>query len=79
MTAFAEALSAVGPTADRHGKMALYGWLIGSWALDVSEHLDDGSARRRPGEWHFGWALEGRAIQDVWIVPPAARPAMATP
>ena len=26
--------------------------------------------RRRAGEWHFGWALEGRAIQDVWIVPP---------
>src|SRR5262249_29555759 len=21
-------------------------------------------------EWHFGWVLEGRAIQDVWIVPP---------
>ncbi len=28
------------------------------------------SKRRRTGEWHFGWALEGRAIQDVWIVPP---------
>ena len=26
--------------------------------------------RRRKGEWHFGWALEGRAVQDVWIVPP---------
>jgi hypothetical protein len=21
------------------------------------------------GEWHFGWVLEGRAIQDVWIAP----------
>ena len=31
---------------------------------------DDGSKRERKGEWHFGWALEGRAIQDVWIVPP---------
>jgi hypothetical protein len=31
---------------------------------------DNGSERRRKGEWHFGWALEGRAIQDVWIVPP---------
>ncbi len=28
------------------------------------------ATRRRKGEWHFGWALEGRAIQDVWIVPP---------
>ena len=29
-----------------------------------------GASRRRKGEWHFGWALEGRAVQDVWIVPP---------
>ena len=49
--------------------MDLYGWLIGSWDLDVTRYLEDGSTRRRPGEWHFGWILEGRAIQDVWIVP----------
>lgn len=22
------------------------------------------------GEWWFSWALEGRAVQDVWISPP---------
>jgi hypothetical protein len=48
--------------------MDLYGWLIGSSDLDVTRFLDDGSERRRQGEWHFGWALEGRAIQDIWIV-----------
>jgi hypothetical protein len=58
------------PAADRTGKTDLYGWLVGSWDIDVTEFLDDGSQRRRPGEWHFGWVLEGRAIQDVWIVPP---------
>jgi hypothetical protein len=67
---FLEALGAEAPHADRGGNMGLYGWLIGSWALDVTRFLDDGSTRRRPGEWHFGWVLEGRAIQDVWIVPP---------
>lgn len=66
---FVESLAAAGPAADRAGKMDLYGWLIGAWDLDVTELLDDGTRRRRPGEWHFGWALEGRAIQDVWIVP----------
>jgi hypothetical protein len=67
---FADALAAEGPAADRAGKMDLYGWLVGSWDLDVIRFLDDGSKRQRKGEWHFGWVLEGRAIQDVWIVPP---------
>jgi hypothetical protein len=70
MNSFLEALQAGGPSADRVEEMALYGWLIGAWDLDVVEFLDDGSQCRRPGEWHFGWILQGRAIQDVWIVPP---------
>ena len=41
--------------------------------LDVTQFSDNGIARRRKGEWHFGWALEGRAIQDVWIVPPRGK------
>ena len=67
---FLDALGADGPAPDRAVKMALSGRYIGSWELDVTQIADDGSHRRRPGEWHFGWALEGRAIQDVWIVPP---------
>jgi hypothetical protein len=69
-SAFLEALGADGPAADRAGRMDLYGRFVGSWELDVMQIADDGTTRRRPGEWHFGWALEGRAIQDVWIVPP---------
>jgi len=68
--AFFDALRADGPAPDRADKMALYGQFVGSWDLDVIEYRDDGTTRRRPGEWHFGWALEGRAVQDVWIVPP---------
>ena len=50
--------------------MDLYAWLVGSWDFAVTEFLTDGAQRHRQGEWHFGWVLEGRAIQDVWIVPP---------
>lgn len=66
---FLAAFGATGPSPDRGDKMDLYGWLIGSWDLQVSAFMPDGSIRKRPGEWHFGWVLEGRAIQDVWIVP----------
>lgn len=73
---FLNALDASGPAPDRLSQMELYGWLIGSWDLEVTAFLPDNKTRKSPGEWHFGWALEGRAIQDVWIVPP--RGAMRT-
>jgi len=48
----------------------VYGWLVGSWDLDVRRYAGrEVSARQLTGEVHFGWALEGRAIQDVWIMP----------
>lgn len=47
-----------------------YGWLIGSWELDVLHYWGvDVAARRIRGEAHFGWVLEGRAVQDVWVMP----------
>lgn len=47
-----------------------YGWLIGSWELDVLHYWGrDVSAQHLKGEAHFAWVLEGRAVQDVWIMP----------
>jgi len=65
-----DALLSTGPAADRAEKMKLYGWLIGSWTFDATVNRDDGTTYEGAGEIHFGWALEGRAIQDVWILPP---------
>ncbi len=43
---------------------------IGSWELVVSWYRPDGTLERQlDGEWHFERVLEGRGIQDVWIVP----------
>jgi hypothetical protein len=48
----------------------VYGWLVGSWELDVLHYAAaDVSSMGIKGEVHFGWVLEGRAIQDVWIMP----------
>ena len=66
---FLDALAADGPTADRADKMKLYGWLIGRWTMDAAMHLGSGDTHRGQGEIYFGWVLEGRAIQDVWILP----------
>ena len=66
---FAEALSSAGPASDRADKMSLYGWLIGDWRFAAVVHADDGARHTGEGEIHFAWVLEGRAIQDVWILP----------
>ena len=58
-----------GPAPDRADKMRLYGWLIGAWTMDAVMHAPNGETYERRGEIGFAWVLEGRAIQDVWILP----------
>ncbi len=66
-----EPLLAAGPSSDVD--MSLFGRMVGSWELDWRGQLD-GETREAKGEWHFGWTLEGRAVQDVWIVPRRGEP-----
>ena len=73
---FLAALGSEAPPAERADDMGLYGWLIGSWEMDTIRHLDGGGIEESTGEIHFGWVLEGRAIQDLWIRP--RRPAPST-
>lgn len=64
-----DALHTSGPAPDRAHAMALYGWLIGDWEMDAEVYADDGTRHTGRGDIHFGWVLQGRAIQDVWILP----------
>jgi hypothetical protein len=48
---------------------SLFDPFIGSWDLHVTWFDESGGTRTMDGEWHFAWVLEGRAVQDVWIVP----------
>lgn len=66
---FPTALAASGRSSEIPEASDLYGWLIGSWELDVCHYRVDVRDRHINGEVHFSWVLEGRAVQDVWIMP----------
>ena len=63
-----EKLAASGRAPEIPAEADVYGWLVGSWDLDVLRYGTDVSDRQLEGEAHFGWVLEGRAVQDVWIM-----------
>jgi hypothetical protein len=75
------ALHAEGAAPDRAESMMLYGQFIGTWEgtlrskkfranPDGEIEFDNGSDFNESTlEVHFSWALQGRAIQDVWISP----------
>ena len=63
-------LAAASRSPDVPESADVYGWLVGSWELEVRTYwATDVAAKGITAEAHFGWALEGRAIQDVWIMP----------
>jgi hypothetical protein len=76
---FIDALHADRAAPDRAEQMGLYGWLVGRWEMDAVYHNADGTKQHSRGESHFGWVLAGRAIQDVWIVPPREQPSAEPP
>lgn len=78
-----EMLIALGARGPHHdvvaSEHAIYMPLIGSWNLEVFDLEGDGARRVSTGEWHFGWVLEGRALQDVLVVPSHSERRTATP
>jgi hypothetical protein len=68
---FANALLSAEPHPDIPAEHRIFEPFIGSWELVVTWYDAQGGVHRQEqGEWHFARVLEGRAIQDVWIVPP---------
>lgn len=75
-----EALAAAGPAPGEAEKLQLYAFLIGRWEFDITTFEPGGAEHRGQGEIHAGWVLEGRALQDVWMIPRRAdRPAPPLP
>jgi hypothetical protein len=67
---FFSLLAAPGRSAEIPESADVYGWLCGSWDLDVLHYGGiNVAARQLKAEVHAARVLEGRAVQDVWIMP----------
>lgn len=68
---FADSLVSDKPHGDIPAEHQIFAPFIGDWDLIVKWYDEEGKlSREERGEWHFSWILEGRGIQDIWIVPP---------
>jgi hypothetical protein len=67
---FAAALLSDEPASEYTDKLKLYGQFVGDWRTETTAFLPDGRVERSMWEVRFSWALEGRAVQDLWITPP---------
>jgi hypothetical protein len=63
-------LLADGPDPRYAKELQTFGRFVGSWDVELTEFGDGGKVETSAAEWHFGWALAGRAVQDVWVTPP---------
>ncbi len=66
-------VSALGASAPQHSlgdEAQVWGRFVGTWECEYTFYLDDGSVRHSSGELLFGWILDGRALQDIWITYP---------
>ena len=66
---FISVLRSDGPAPDIAEELKLYGQFVGDWNTDIVTYTPDGARHEGKGEIHFGWILNGRAIQDVWMIP----------
>jgi hypothetical protein len=61
------ALPALGPHPSLGDQARLFDRFVGTWDSDYDTYAADGSVTRASGEVLFGWIIDGRAIQDIWI------------
>ena len=64
------ALPAAGPHPSLGDEARVFDRLVGTWECDYTFHAEDGTVTRASGELRFGWILDGRAVQDIWITYP---------
>lgn len=66
---FINALVAKNPNPEYADKLMLFGQFVGEWDFDWYNNDENGNKRHVKGEWIFSWALDGNAVQDLFICP----------
>jgi hypothetical protein len=65
------ALQAMGPHPSLGDQAKVFGRFVGTWDAAYTEFSKDGKAIHSSGEFIVGWVMDGRAIQDVFIIYPS--------
>jgi hypothetical protein len=66
------ALRAMGPHPSMGDQAKVFGLLVGTWDAEYTEFSKDGKPTNSSGEVIFGWVMDGRAVQDLFIIYPSA-------
>jgi hypothetical protein len=64
-------LQAMGPHPSLGDQAKVFGRFVGTWDVEYTDFSKDGKVTHRSGELMVGWVMDGRAIQDLWIVYPS--------
>ena len=63
-----QGLEAQEPSPELKKKLELFGQFVGDWDILEDRFFDpDGTEFTQEGELHWGWILDGKALQDVWM------------
>jgi hypothetical protein len=65
------ALKATNPHPSLRDQAQVLGRLVGAWDVEYTTFAKDGTSSLRTGEFIVEWVMDGRAIQDLWIVHPS--------
>lgn len=64
-------LSAASANASLGEQAGVVDRLVGTWEVEYTDFGKDGKATHRTGKFIVGWIMDGRALQDLWIVNPS--------
>ena len=65
-------LQAMGPHPSLGEQAEVFGRFVGVWDGEYTEFSKDGKTTHSSGEWTFGWVMDGRAMEDLFIIHPSA-------